>query len=51
MRFGVVVVWAVAFARVEVMVVCFLRGLFGLQYHHTFVPAEATASAPPPRGA
>jgi hypothetical protein len=39
-RFGVVVVWAVAFALVEAMVVYYLRRLFGLQYHLTFVPAD-----------
>ena len=39
-RFAVVVVWAVAFALVEAMVVSYLRKLLGLQYHVTFVPAD-----------
>jgi len=39
LRFAVVAVWAVAFAFVEAMVVYYLRKLFGLQYHLTFVPA------------
>ena len=37
-RLTVVAVWAVAFALVEAMVVVYLRKLFGLQYHLTFVP-------------
>jgi hypothetical protein len=39
-RVAVVVVWAVAFAFVEAMVVYYIRKLFGLQYHLTFVPAD-----------
>ena len=39
-RVAVVVVWAVAFAFVEAMVVYYIRKLFGLQYHLTYVPAD-----------
>jgi hypothetical protein len=39
-RLAVVAVWAVAFALVEAMVVVYLRKLFGLQYHLTFVPRD-----------
>jgi hypothetical protein len=39
-RLTVVAVWAVAFALVEAMVVVYLRRLFGLQYHLTFVPRD-----------
>ena len=39
-RVAAVVVWAVAFALVEAMVVYYLRKLFGLQYHLTFVPVD-----------
>ena len=39
LRFAVVAGWAIAFAFVEAMVVFYLRKLFGLQYHLTFVPA------------
>ncbi len=38
LRFAVVIVWAVAFALVEAMVVYYLRKLFGVQ-RLTFVPA------------
>jgi len=39
-RLVAVAVWAVAFALVEAMVVVYLRKLFGLQYHLTFVPRD-----------
>jgi len=39
-RAAAVVVWAVAFAFVEAMVVYYLRKLFGLQYQLRFVPAD-----------
>jgi hypothetical protein len=39
-RLAVVAAWAVAFALVEAMVVVYLRKLFGLQYHLTFVPRD-----------
>jgi hypothetical protein len=39
-RLVVVAVWAVAFGLVEAMVVVYLRKLFGLQYHLTFVPRD-----------
>ena len=39
-RLAAVAVWAVAFALVEAMVVVYLRKLFGLQYHLTFVPRD-----------
>ncbi len=36
LRFGVVAVWAVAFAVVEAMVVFYIRRLFALEYHVRF---------------
>ena len=39
-RLTIVAVWAVAFGLAEAMVVVYLRKLFGLQYHLTFVPRD-----------